>query len=84
MAGFGRRCAAAEAGDRLAPTDSDALALSQGRATSFAAGTTLYFGSAVVPRKRGGMGWPFTALLGFHKLYSRVLLGSAVRRLESR
>lgn len=46
-----------------------------------AAGTTLYFGSAVVPRKQGGMGWAFTALLGFHKLYSRVLLRSAVRRL---
>jgi hypothetical protein len=43
--------------------------------------TTLFFGSAVVPRKRGGMGWSFNALLGFHKLYSRVLLGTAARRL---
>jgi hypothetical protein len=51
--------------------------------------TTLYFGSAVVPtsRDRDGrpvMGWPFHALLGFHKLYSRLLLGAAVRRLERR
>jgi hypothetical protein len=43
--------------------------------------TTLYFGSAVVPRRRGGLGWQFKALLGFHRLYSRVLLASAVRRL---
>ena len=49
--------------------------------------TTLYFGSAVVPtsRDRDGrpaLGWPFHALLGFHKLYSRLLLGAAVRRLR--
>ena len=49
--------------------------------------TTLYFGSAVVPtsRDRDGqptLGWPFHALLGFHKLYSRLLLGAAVRRLQ--
>ncbi len=43
--------------------------------------TTLFFGSAVVPRKSGGFGWQFHALLGFHKVYSRVLLASAVRRL---
>jgi len=43
--------------------------------------TTLFFGSAVVPRKRGGLGWQFSALLGFHKLYSRILLDAAVRRL---
>jgi hypothetical protein len=48
--------------------------------------TTLYFGSAVVPRKnesgdelhRGGL---FRLLLGFHKLYSRILLRSARARL---
>jgi len=44
--------------------------------------TSLYFGSAVVPAKSGsngkrGIGLVFTALLGFHKLYSRVLLVSA-------
>ncbi|MES2936590.1 MAG: hypothetical protein V4864_02835 [Pseudomonadota bacterium] len=49
-------------------------------------GTRLYFGSAVVPvvrRKTGKpeMGTAFHALLGFHKLYSRVLLGAARRRL---
>jgi hypothetical protein len=48
--------------------------------------TRLYFGSAVVPRpgrgqSRPGMGWPFHALLGFHRLYSRLLLLAATRRL---
>ena len=43
--------------------------------------TTLFFGSAVVQRKRGGLGWQFSALLAFHKLYSHILLASAVRRL---
>jgi hypothetical protein len=50
------------------------------------AGTRLYFGSAVVPRRdaTGGsrLGFPFKALLGFHKLYSRVLLHSARQRLR--
>lgn len=49
--------------------------------------TKLYFGSAVVPRGGGSgpsaMGWQFRALLGFHKLYSRVLLGAAARRLSA-
>jgi hypothetical protein len=49
-------------------------------------GTRLYFGSAVVPvrdRRTGQatMGWPFRALLGFHKLYSRVLMRAALSRL---
>ena len=48
--------------------------------------THLFFGSAVVPmvNKRSGearMGVAFQALLGFHKLYSRVLLRAAVTRL---
>lgn len=47
----------------------------------------LFFGSAVVPkldRKSGErrMGAAFTALLGFHKLYSRLLLRAAVARLD--
>ena len=51
-----------------------------------AGGTRLYFGSAVVPvvRRRTGkpeMGTAFHALLGFHKVYSRVLLAAARRRL---
>ena len=50
--------------------------------------TRLYFGSAVVPtldRATGErrMGFVFAALLGFHKLYSRLLLGSARSRLEN-
>lgn len=49
-------------------------------------GTRLYFGSAVVPvaQARSGrpsMGGLFRALLGFHTLYSRVLLAAARRRL---
>ena len=48
--------------------------------------TRLYFGSAVVPSGKGSsgrprMGFAFRALLGFHKLYSRVLLGAAASRL---
>lgn len=48
--------------------------------------TRLYFGSAVVPvrdRKTGGsgLGTVHSALLGFHKLYSRVLLRAARSRL---
>jgi len=50
--------------------------------------TRLYFGSAVVavanPRSgRRTMGFAFTALLGFHKIYSRVLLRAAAWRLRS-
>jgi len=49
--------------------------------------TQLYFGSAVVPVVSGpngrlGMGFLFKALLGFHRVYSRALLGSAQARLE--
>ena len=48
--------------------------------------TRLYFGSAVVPTKqptsnRPIMGFQFKALLGFHRLYSRLLLRAAMRRL---
>lgn len=51
-----------------------------------ATGTRLYFGSAVVaienPRSgRREMGLAFRALLGFHKIYSRVLLRAALSRL---
>jgi hypothetical protein len=50
-------------------------------------GTRLYFGSAVVAQRdpqtgQGRMGWLFRALLGFHRLYSRILLGAAARRLR--
>jgi len=40
-------------------------------------GTRLYFGSVVVPVRR----FPYNVLLGFHRLYSRVLLNSASARL---
>ncbi len=44
--------------------------------------TTLLFGSAVVPmRPGGGFGWVFHAFLGLHRLYSRLLLAAAARRL---
>lgn len=54
-------------------------------APSATGGTRLYFGSAVVPVRdlatgRPRMGAMFTLLLGFHRLYSRLLLGSARAR----
>lgn len=49
-------------------------------------GTRLYFGSAVVPVRspdtgRTSLGPVFSALLGFHKVYSRILLRAAERGL---
>ncbi len=49
--------------------------------------TRLYFGSAVVPRQRTGtrqpaMPWLFPALLRFHRLYSRLLLRAASKRVQ--
>ena len=48
--------------------------------------TRLYFGSAVVPRQDADtgerrMGKNFSVLLRFHRLYSRILLSAAKRRL---
>lgn len=48
--------------------------------------TRLYFGSAFVPlvKARSGrksMGFAFRALLGFHKIYSRLLLRGAISKL---
>lgn len=48
--------------------------------------TRLYFGSAVVPvvnasTGKATLGFAFRALLGFHKVYSRVLLHAAKARL---
>lgn len=48
--------------------------------------TRLHFGSAVVPAQdaasgRRSLGFAFRALLGFHRIYSRLLLGAAARRL---
>ena len=50
--------------------------------------TRLYFGSAVVPVKHSKtdkliLGFGFRALLGFHKLYSIVLLYAARSRLDA-
>ena len=50
--------------------------------------TRLYFGSAVVPiqnSKTGGssLGFVFQALLGFHRIYSVLLLSSARLRIRS-
>lgn len=47
------------------------------------AGTRLYFGSAVTRQPgQASIGGGFKATLAFHKLYSRVLLHAARRRLE--
>jgi hypothetical protein len=49
--------------------------------------THLYFGSAVVPvRDRSGrpvLGRPYNILLGFHKLYSRVLIAAAAAKITA-
>ncbi|HKR35488.1 MAG TPA: hypothetical protein VJT10_11660 [Steroidobacteraceae bacterium] len=51
------------------------------------AATRLYFGSAVVPvRDESGqprMGRSYSVLLGFHKLYSRVLLQAAAAKITT-
>ena len=54
---------------------------------SRAAATTLFFGSAVTPIRnretnRFELGTGFAMLLGFHRLYSRVLLHAATKRLR--
>jgi hypothetical protein len=49
--------------------------------------TRLYFGSAVVPERdpatgKPRLGFAFSALMGFHKLYSHILLRAAGSRLN--
>jgi hypothetical protein len=45
--------------------------------------TKLYFGSAVVPKKRGaGLGFIFIILLGFHQVYSILLLYFAKNKIS--
>ncbi len=46
------------------------------------AGTTLYFGSAVIKDDKAEQKTGFGILLGLHRLYSRLLLRGAVRRLR--
>ncbi|WP_205527315.1 hypothetical protein [Solimonas sp. K1W22B-7] len=77
--------------------DEDQLILAAGRTRSWlmvapaptpgVMATRLYFGSAIVPARgaRAGsnpLGSGFSALLGFHQLYSRGLLHAARTRLE--
>ena len=57
-------------------------------ATAGGPGTRLHFGSAVVPLRNPRSGamelcLSYRALLGFHKIYSIVLLDAARRRLEA-
>lgn len=48
-------------------------------------GSKLYFGSAVIRNRKTSsgrrMGWTYRALLGFHRLYSRILLRAARNRI---
>ena len=54
------------------------------QATDRGPATRLYFGSAVTPRRAGtSPGSGFGLMLAFHKLYSRVLLAAAKRRLDA-
>ena len=56
--------------------------------SGISSGTTrLFFGSAVLPTRRDAsgdhkMGRSFHILLGFHKIYSRILLWSAKQKLK--
>ena len=57
-------------------------------ATRDGPGTRLYFGSAVLPADKSATGKPalgpvFGALMGFHKVYSQVLLSAARSRLAA-
>lgn len=66
-------------------TDQILLADASGRTRSWlmARDGHVWFGSAVTPPEPGApLGPVFAGLLGFHKLYSRALLASAVRRLR--
>jgi len=78
----------ARAADELLMHEDSGATRSWFKAQAGVAGTTLWFGSAVVPRRRGPGGEPrfggvFHALLGFHRWYSRALLAAAARRLRA-
>lgn len=68
--------------DELLLQDQSGRTRSWLRVEPVAGGTRLVFGSAVLPRPQGGMGWGFRALLGFHVGYSKALLRAAGRRLS--
>ena len=69
--------------DQLLMCDAAGATRSWFRVTPRDTGTDLYFGSAVVP-SAGTTDLPrlATALMGFHKLYSRALLASAAARVK--
>jgi len=73
-------------GDQLLMMDVRGQTCSWFMVVPAAAGSSLYFGSAVMRSKNARadreMKWSFRALLGFHKLYSRVLLGAARSRIQ--
>lgn len=88
--GEDRRMAAwtveARAGDELLMHEDSGATRSWFKAEVGGSGTTLWFGSALVPRRRGPGGEPrfgvlVNALMGFHRAYSRALLKAAARRL---
>lgn len=76
----------AREGDELLMHEDSGATRSWFKVEAVSGGTVLWFGSAVVPRRRGPGGEPrfgaiFHALLGFHRWYSRALLAAAARRL---
>ena len=78
----------AREGDELLLHEDSGITRSWFKAQAGEGGTTLWFGSAVVPRRRGPGGearfsWLFHALLGLHRRYSRALLSAAARRLQA-
>lgn len=91
--GDGRRFAAwtvqVRRSDELLMRDDSGATRSWFKVEAGGGGTTLWFGSAVMPRRRGphgeaSMSWVFHMLLGFHRWYSRALLSAAARRMLNR
>ncbi len=72
----------ARRGDELLLCDFQGKTRSWLKVCPIAEGTRLHFGSAVVPARTTADRIVFTALLGFHRLYSRILLRGALRGLE--
>ena len=72
-------------GDQLLMMDVREQTCSWFMAAPAAEGSRLYFGSAVIRNKETPSGremkWTYKALLGFHKLYSRILLRAARSRV---
>jgi hypothetical protein len=73
--------------DYTGSTRSWLMAVAAPNNVNAAQSTLLYFGSAVLARKRNSdgqlsMGWIFRSLLGFHRIYSRLLLKAASKRVR--